>query len=94
MFYLPGQKRGYGDSHRGGHGWTDLRKSIYDSVNTYYYKLALDMGIARVDQYMGHYGFGGRLAWIWLAKLAESCPHPSGRRKTRPSKANGTPAIR
>ena len=58
MFYLPGQKRGYGDSHRGGHGWTDLRKSIYDSVNTYYYKLALDMGIAKVDQYMGHYGFG------------------------------------
>ncbi|QDQ74835.1 penicillin-binding protein 2 [Pseudoluteimonas lycopersici] len=58
MFYLPGQRRGYGDSHRGGHGWTDLRKSIYASVNTYYYTLALAMGIDKVDAYMARYGFG------------------------------------
>jgi penicillin-binding protein 2 len=58
MFYIPGVKRGFGDSHRSGHGWTDLRKSIYASVNTYYYKLALDMGMARFDQYLGKYGFG------------------------------------
>ena len=57
-FHIPGQRRGYRDSHRGGHGWTDLRKSISDSVNTYYYKLALDMGIARFDQWMRKYGFG------------------------------------
>jgi penicillin-binding protein 2 len=42
MFRLSGMKgRGWGDSHRGGHGWTDLRKSIAESVNTYYYQLAL-----------------------------------------------------
>ena len=58
MFHLPGQRRGYGDSHRGGHGWTDLRKSIYESVNTYYYRLALDMGIDQIDAYMDKYGFG------------------------------------
>ena len=58
MFYVGGQKRGYGDSHRGGHGWTDLRKSIYESVNTYYYQLALDMGVQRYDEYMAKYGFG------------------------------------
>ncbi len=58
MFYIGGQRRGYGDSHRGGHGWTDLRKSIYESVNTYYYRLALDMGIAKFDEYMALYGFG------------------------------------
>src|SRR5690606_12738614 len=27
MFYLPGSSRGWGDASRGGHGWTDLRKS-------------------------------------------------------------------
>ena len=58
MFYLPGHKRGYGDSHRGGHGWTDLRKSIYASVNTYDYTLAMAMGIDKVDAYMAKYGFG------------------------------------
>jgi len=35
MFYLPGVSRGWGDANRGGHGWTDLRKSISQSVNTY-----------------------------------------------------------
>ncbi len=58
MFHVGGQRRGYGDSHRGGHGWTDLRKSIYESVNTYYYRLGLDLGITRFDEYMARYGFG------------------------------------
>lgn len=57
-FRIPGQKRGYRDSHGGGHGWTDARKAIADSVNTYYYKLSLDMGIRRFDEYLALYGFG------------------------------------
>lgn len=57
-FHIPGQKRGYRDAH-GGAGWTDLRKSISQSVNYYYYKLAYEMGIARFEQYMRRYGFGG-----------------------------------
>ena len=56
-FRIPGQKRGYRDAHSG-EGWTDMRKSIGDSVNTYYYKLSLDMGIDLMDQYMATYGFG------------------------------------
>ena len=59
MFRLPGMRgRGWGDSHRNGHGWTDARKSIWDSVNTYYYQLAVDLGVERYDQYMSKYGFG------------------------------------
>ena len=57
-FHIPGQRRGYRDAHAGGSGWTDLRKSIAASVNTYYYKLALDMGIKRFDAWMRRYGFG------------------------------------
>ena len=57
-FRIPGQKRGYRDSHGGGHGWTDARKAIADSVNTYYYRLSLDMGIRRFDEYLALYGFG------------------------------------
>ena len=44
-FFIAGQRRGYRDSHAGGHGWVDLRQSIAQSVNTYYYKLAQEMGI-------------------------------------------------
>ena len=57
-FFLPGVSRGYRDSHAGGHGRVDLRESIAQSVNTYYYKLAHEMGIELFAEYMHRYGFG------------------------------------
>ncbi len=57
-FYIPGQSRGYRDDRRGGFGTVDLRKAIMWSVNTYFYKLALDMGIDRFSAWMGRFGFG------------------------------------
>jgi penicillin-binding protein 2 len=58
VFYIPGQSRGYRDDVRGGVGMTNLYKAIYASVNTYFYKLALDLGIDRISEFMGAYGFG------------------------------------
>jgi len=57
-FYIPGQKRGYRDDRRGGFGTVDLREAIMWSVNTYFYKLALDMGIDRFSGWMSRFGFG------------------------------------
>lgn len=59
-FHIAGQRRGYRDSHGGGHGWVNLQQSIGQSVNTYYYKLALEMGIDRFAALMSRYGFGQR----------------------------------
>ncbi|MGY0612805.1 penicillin-binding protein 2 [Luteimonas sp. A501] len=56
-FFIPGQSRGYRDAGRGA-GWVDLRDSISRSINYYYYKLAYDMGIDRLAEYMHRYGFG------------------------------------
>ncbi|MBP9695955.1 MAG: penicillin-binding protein 2 [Thermomonas sp.] len=81
MFHVGGQRRGYGDSHRGGHGWTDLRKSIYESVNTYYYRLALDMGIARFDEYMDRYGFGKPTGVDLSGEIAGILPSPEWKEK-------------
>ncbi len=83
MFYLPGVSRGWGDSHRGGHGWTDLRKSIAQSVNTYYYQLALDMGIERFDDYMGRYGFGHPTGVDLVGEIDGILPSPAYKMKTR-----------
>ncbi|MDR1076058.1 MAG: penicillin-binding protein 2 [Xanthomonadaceae bacterium] len=83
MFYLPGQNRGWGDSHRGGHGWTDARKSIYASVNTYYYQLGLDMGIARVDEYLGRYGFGHPVGIDLVGENAGILPSPEWKMTNR-----------
>ena len=83
MFYLPGVSRGWGDSHRGGHGWTDLRKSIAQSVNTYYYKLAVDMGITKVDEYMTKYGFGAPTGIDLTGEIGGIVPSPAYKMKSR-----------
>jgi penicillin-binding protein 2 len=58
-FFIPGDsKRAYRDDKRWGHGRVDLREAIAQSVNTYFYSLALDMGIDRFSTSLGKFGFG------------------------------------
>lgn len=82
MFRLPGMTgRGWGDSHRGGHGWTDARKSIADSVNTYYYRLALDLGVERFDSYLTRYGFGQPTGIDLVGEIGGILPSPAAKLK-------------
>ena len=83
MFYLPGSSRGWGDASRGGHGWTDLRKSISKSVNTYYYRLAIDLGIERFDQYMAHLGFGAPTGIDLSGEISGILPSPASKMAVR-----------
>ncbi len=46
------------DSKPSGHGTVDLRKSIVVSSDTYYYKVAYDMGVDRIHDFMKPWGFG------------------------------------
>jgi penicillin-binding protein 2 len=57
-FHIPGQSRAYRDDVRGGQGRVDLVQAIAKSVNTYFYSLALDMGIDRFSGFLGRFGFG------------------------------------
>ncbi|MGP9557301.1 penicillin-binding protein 2 [Psychrobacter sp. AOP7-A1-24] len=57
-FSLPGDTHRFRDWKRGGHGTVDLKKSIMMSVDTYYYKLAYEMGIQRLHDWMVRFGFG------------------------------------
>ena len=43
-FFLPNQPRGYRDWKPGGHGRVALNESMAQSVNTYYFQLAYDLG--------------------------------------------------
>ena len=80
-FHIPGQKRGYRDAEAGGAGWVDLRMSIAHSVNTYYYKLAMDMGIDRFDDYMRRYGFGQKTGIDLSGESVGVVPSPEWKRK-------------
>jgi penicillin-binding protein 2 len=57
-FRLPGQKREYRDWRRGGHGHVALTEAMAQSVNTYFFQLAHDMGIERFSRELGRFGFG------------------------------------
>jgi len=57
-FCIPGQQRCYRDDVRGGNGTVNMIRAIQLSTNTYFYKLALDMGIDRFANWMGSLGFG------------------------------------
>lgn len=79
-FFLPGVRRGYRDSSAGGHGSVDLQASIAQSVNTYYYKLAHEMGIKRLSQYMHAYGFGEPTGIDLLGENSGVVPSPEWKR--------------
>ena len=51
-FSLPGSKKQFRDWKRGGHGQVNLHKAIVESVDTYFYKLADDLGIDTIHQYL------------------------------------------
>lgn len=41
-----------------GHGWTNFRKAIRESVDVFFYKLSLKVGIDEMHQTLDKYGFG------------------------------------
>lgn len=57
-FYLPGMKKPFRDWKKGGHGWVTIVSALEQSVNTYFYQLALDLGIDRMHDYLAQFGFG------------------------------------
>lgn len=58
FFSLPGTSHRYRDWKVGGHGTVDLHKSIVVSCDTYYYGLAVDLGIDAIHGFLSRFGFG------------------------------------
>ena len=67
------------DSRPEGHGRVDLKKSIVVSSDTYYYKLAMDMGVDGIYKYIAPFGFGQRTGIDMEGEVPASCPQASGR---------------
>lgn len=57
-FRLPNSDQVWRDWKKGGHGRVDLGEAIAQSVNTYFYQLAIDLGIDRMSGYLEQFGFG------------------------------------
>ncbi len=57
---LPGTEKRYRDWLKWGHGRVDVLKAIEESVDTYFYQVAYDLGIDRLNDWMTKFGYGER----------------------------------
>ncbi|MEM7408489.1 MAG: penicillin-binding protein 2, partial [Pseudomonadota bacterium] len=58
FYQLEGHDRKYRDWKRSGHGSVGLKRSIVESCDVYFYELALELGIDRMHDFLGLFGFG------------------------------------
>lgn len=59
-FQLPNDPHRYRNWKRIGHGWVDLQKAMMFSNDTYFYGVAVKMGIDTIHDYMSRFGLGKR----------------------------------
>ena len=57
-FTLPNSVHRYRDWKPGGHGSVDIQKAITVSCDTFFYGLALELGIDKLAEFTRHFGFG------------------------------------
>jgi len=58
FYKLPGYSHRYRDWKKSGHGRVDLRDAITQSCDVFYYTLAHQLGIDRLHDFLGRFGFG------------------------------------
>lgn len=58
FFILPGSTHRYRDWKPGGHGQVDMQRAITISCDTFFYGLALDLGVDKLTSFISHFGFG------------------------------------
>ena len=57
-FTLPNSAHRYRDWKVGGHGMVDIQRAITVSCDTFFYGLAMELGIDKLTSFVRHFGFG------------------------------------
>lgn len=82
---LPNSSHQYRDwNHKnGGHGWVSLKRAIIISCDTYFYHLALLLGISRIDSVLTEFGFGMPTGLDVGEELSGLVASPAWKRKNK-----------
>ena len=83
FFQLPGVEHRYRDWRPAGHGSVDLTDAIIQSCDVYFYQLALSLGIDRIDDFLGRFGFGRNTGIDVLEEKAGLLPSRAWKRRVR-----------
>ena len=57
-YVVPGYERKFKDWRKEGHGWVNLRDSITQSCDVFFYDLSYRLGIDRISTFLQDFGFG------------------------------------
>lgn len=85
-FTLPGDSHKFRDWLKTGHGYVNMHKSIVVSCDTYYYVMAHQMGIERMNEWMRQFSFGEKTGLDLPSESSGLYPNPEWKMRTRKSK--------
>ncbi len=80
-FTIAGAQHRFRDWKKSGHGVVDTHKAIVESCDTYFYKLANDVGIEVLHDYASRFGFGVPTGLDTMGEYAGLAPNPEWKRK-------------
>lgn len=75
-YLLPGSPHRYRDWKPSGHGSVDIQKAITVSCDTFFYGLALDLGIDKLTSFVRHFGFGKKTGIDLIGEIGGLLPTP------------------
>jgi penicillin-binding protein 2 len=80
-FTLPNSRHRYRDWKPGGHGNVDMRKAITISCDTFFYGLAVELGIERLTDFVRHFGFGKKSGIDIAGEVGGLLPTPEWKQR-------------
>jgi penicillin-binding protein 2 len=76
FYTLPSSSHRYRDWKPGGHGVVDMRRAITISCDTFFYGLAMELGINRLISFVHHFGFGQKSGIDIAGEVSGLLPTP------------------
>ena len=83
FFRLPGNTHRYRDWKKGGHGSMDLDSAIVQSCDVFFYKLAYELGVDKIHDFLSHFGFGSRTGIDLTGESTGLLPSREWKRRAR-----------
>jgi penicillin-binding protein 2 len=80
-YTLPNSTHRYRDWKPGGHGVVDVRKAITISCDTFFYGLAMELGIDRLTDFVRHFGFGQKTGIDISGEVSGLLPTPEWKKR-------------
>ena len=80
-FTLPNSAHRYRDWKPGGHGMVDIQRAITISCDTFFYGLAMELGIEKLTSFVRHFGFGRKTGLDIQGEIEGLLPTPEWKKR-------------